>query len=62
MARVREVVYDRPFDYVDDLEATYQTLLAQSGVLMRQHAYSDTHPPTALTAAHSTGPEMPSDA
>ena len=61
-AGIREVVYDQPFDYMDDLEGTYQTLLAQSGVTLRQHAYSLAHPQPARTVAHSTGPEMPPDA
>jgi deoxycytidylate deaminase len=61
-AGIREIVYDQPFDYVDDLEGTYQSLLAQSGVTMRQHAYSQAHPQLARSAAHSTGPEMPPDA
>jgi dCMP deaminase len=40
---IREIVYDQPFDYEADLEEAYQTLLRQSGLVMRQHNYSLTH-------------------
>lgn len=60
-AGVREVVYDQPFDYSPDLEESYQMLLHESGILMRQHAYSTTHPDVvrAVGGTHGTGPEMP---
>jgi dCMP deaminase len=62
-AGLREVVYDEPFDYAADLEAAYQTLLAESAITMRQHSYSQTHPtlPHDVLAAHGAGPEMPPD-
>ena len=60
-AGIREIVYDRPFDYQDDLEGSYQSLLRQSGIQMRQHPYSATHPMPPLVGAHdhAIGPEMP---
>ncbi len=62
-AGIHEVVFDQPFGYNDELELAYQTLLAESGVTMRQHLYSAAHPEVALpiTASHGTGPEMPLD-
>ncbi len=42
-AGIREIVYDQPYDYEPDLEAVYQMLLQQSGIVMRRHAYSETH-------------------
>lgn len=60
-AGIREVVYDQPYDYSDELEEAYQTLQRESGVVMRRHPYSATHPvPQIATAAsHGAGPEMP---
>jgi dCMP deaminase len=60
-AGIKEVVYDQPYDYDDELEAAYQSLLRQSGLVMRQHPYSTTHalPPIAGPASTDTGPEMP---
>ncbi len=46
-AGIREIVYDQPFDYAPELEEAYQLLLRQSGLLMRQHPYSQTHPAPA---------------
>ncbi|HEU5441544.1 MAG TPA: dCMP deaminase family protein [Ktedonobacterales bacterium] len=63
-AGIREIVYDQPFDYQPDLEEAYQSLVTQSGLTLRQHNYSATHPVPALAArgARETGPEMPADA
>lgn len=60
-AGIREIVYDQPFDYSTELEVAYQDLLAGSGIVMRQHPYSATHPVPSLAASASrgTGPEMP---
>lgn len=60
-AGVREVVYDQPFDYNADLEESYQMLLRESGIIMRQHAYSAAHPGVVRAAGgtHGAGPEMP---
>jgi dCMP deaminase len=61
-AGIREIVYDQPFDYSEDLEGTYQDLLAQSGLRMRQHQLSaPSLLPPALGASpgRQTGPEMP---
>ncbi len=62
-AGIREIVYDQPYDYSDDLEEAYQTLLKESGIVMRQHPYSATRPvpPLAIPASKSTGPEMPTE-
>jgi len=62
-AGIREVVYDQPYDYDDELEGAYQSLLAQSGLAMRRHPYSTTHPvpPIAGPASEDTGPDMPSN-
>ncbi len=46
-AGIREIVYDQPFDYAPELEEAYQLLLRQSGLLMRQHPYSQSHPAPA---------------
>ena len=54
-AGIREIVYDQPFDYDVDLEAAYQTLLAGSGIALRQHPYSATHPIPLVGAAVSQG-------
>ena len=61
-AGIREVVYDQPYDYDDELEEAYQLLLAQSGLVMRRHPYSATHPapPIAGQASEDIGPELPS--
>lgn len=58
-AGIREIVYDRPFDYDADLEAAYQTLLAGSGLALRQHPYSAIHPvpPVAAAAVSQEGDE-----
>lgn len=60
-AGIREIVYDQPYDYEDDLEVAYQSLLKQSGLVLRRHPYSEMHPvpPIALSASADTGPEMP---
>jgi dCMP deaminase len=60
-AGIREVVFDQPYDYDDDLEDAYQSLLAQSGLVMRRHAYRDTHavPLTAWPSGGDIGPESP---
>jgi dCMP deaminase len=47
-AGIREIVYDQPYDYDDELEVTYRGLLEQSGIAMRQHPYSQTHPVPSL--------------
>lgn len=62
-AGIHEIVYDQPFDYSAELEAAYQTLLAESGIVMRQHPYSATHPAplAASRASQGVGPEMPPD-
>ena len=58
-AGIREIVYDQPFDYQPDLEAAYQTLLQESGLIMRQNAYSASHPLPPLASPLQRGPEMP---
>ncbi|HEV8192493.1 MAG TPA: dCMP deaminase family protein [Ktedonobacterales bacterium] len=60
-AGIREVVYDQPFDYQPDFEVAYQQLLAQSGIAMRRHPYSATHPvaPVATPMTQGSGEEMP---
>ncbi|MFI5273541.1 MAG: deoxycytidylate deaminase [Ktedonobacterales bacterium] len=60
-AGIREIVYDQPYDYDAELEATYQSLLRQSGVQMRRHTYSATHtlPPFAAPALLAAIPEPP---
>ena len=60
-AGIREVIYDQPYDYDDVLEDAYQSLLAQSGLVMRRHPYSEMRPvpPVAEPARADTGPEMP---
>ncbi|WIG57670.1 MAG: hypothetical protein OJF49_000415 [Ktedonobacterales bacterium] len=60
-AGIREIVYDQSFEYHADLEDAYQSLLRQSGVMMRQHNYSAAHsvPPVATHATGDIGPEMP---
>jgi hypothetical protein len=60
-AGIRGIVYDQPFDYSDEMEETYQRLLVEAGVVMRQHPYSATHTlsPLAISASLDTGPEMP---
>ena len=62
-AGIREVVYDQPYDYSDELEEAYQTLQRESGVIMRQHPYSATHPVplVAASASRGAGPEMPAE-
>ena len=61
-AGIREVVYDQPYDYDDELEEAYQLLLAQSGLVMRRHPYIATHPapPIAGQASEDISPELPS--
>jgi dCMP deaminase len=60
-AGIREIVYDQPFNYIDEMEETYQRLLIEAGVVMRQHPYSTMYPlsPLAISASQGTGPEMP---
>jgi len=60
-AGIREVVYDQPYDYDDELEEAYQLLLAQSGLVMRRHPYSAAHPvsPIAGAASEDSGPGTP---
>lgn len=60
-AGIRSIVFDQPFDYAPDLEVEFQTLLKYSGIAMRQHEYSASHPIPALAerASLGTGPEMP---
>lgn len=60
-AGIREIVYDRPYDYSAELEETYQMLLRESGVAMRRHPFSDAHPLSPLVAPGRLehGPEMP---
>jgi deoxycytidylate deaminase len=60
-AGIREVVYDQPYGYDDELEDAYQLLLTQSGLVMRRHPYSTSHPvpPIAGPVSQDTGPEMP---
>ena len=41
---IRDIVYDRPYDYADALEDTYQTLVRESGITMRRHPFSEQHP------------------
>jgi dCMP deaminase len=60
-AGIREIVYDQSFDYNPDLEGAYQSLIAQTGIRLRQVPYSATHtiPEVAASASRSSGPEMP---
>lgn len=60
-AGIREIVYDQPYDYSDELESAYQTLLRQAGLIMRQNPYSARYPvpQVAAPAAESRGPEQP---
>jgi dCMP deaminase len=60
-AGIREVVYDQPYDYDDELEDAYQSLLTQSGLVMRHHPFSAQHPGVtgAGPASADSGPEMP---
>ena len=60
-AGIREVIYDQPYDYDADLEAAYQLLLTESGLVMRRHPFSSTHPVSAIAGAAiaDTEPEMP---
>ena len=60
-AGIREIIYDQPFDYNGEIEGTYQGLLAEAGVVMRQHPYSATYTlsPLAISASQGSGPEMP---
>lgn len=62
-AGIRTIVYDQPFDYAPEIEPAYQQLLAESGLAMRQHPYSATHPEVARlgNATRDLGPEMPPD-
>ena len=62
-AGIREVVYDQPYDYDADLEAAYQSLLIQSGLVMRAHPFSAQHPAVmgAGPASRDSGPEMPNE-
>ncbi|MDQ2903273.1 MAG: dCMP deaminase family protein [Chloroflexota bacterium] len=39
-AGVEAIVYDLPFDYDENLEAIYQTLVVESSILMRRHPYA----------------------
>lgn len=57
-AGIREIVYDQPFDYSDEIEEAYQTLLAQSGIIMRCYPYSRDHS-VPLPVESINEPEMP---
>ena len=56
-AGIREVVYDQPYDYSAELEEAYQTLLRESGLVMRRNPFSSRHPLPPF--AGISGPEEP---
>jgi dCMP deaminase len=62
-AGIREIIYDQPFDYNEELEGDYQTLLTESDIIMRQHPYSTMYSlrSQAIFASQGTGPEMPNE-
>jgi dCMP deaminase len=37
-AGIRQIVFDEPFDYGEDLEKVYRQLITESGLLLRQHS------------------------
>ena len=59
-AGIREIVYDQPFD-IDNVEHIYQAPLAESGMIMRRHPYSEVPPLLSLMIPpdHNTELEMP---
>lgn len=60
-AGIREIIYDQPYDYSDEIEAAYQRVLREAGLTLRRHAYSETHslPSETVAAGLAAGPEMP---